>query len=266
MIVPVASLLIVTAAFPVLGGIAVLGASLRGQRKASLLLTRLGLIGGAVCGAILAVLLAREPESVSPTVQLSLWTWLSCSLPLSPSITFGLEATSIKACLVSLTGGLALIALWNAGSSTKSSLSDEAILTTSLLYAAGTIFAFAPNTAQALLGWAGISLLAVILIRLSHQQRPPQSRYNETTLARGTTTSGGELMTDRLMHRLRSLESTAGYLESLYLERVWRAFTGRWPDWAAEQTEVLEDRSVSIRLLAMTLGASVIWLTWLIGI
>lgn len=254
MMMPTTILLIATAAMATLSGLCVLLAVIQDQRQWALAIARLGLVGGAVCAGILAVLIGGETGSNAPVVQVPLWTWFSFSAGQTPSVTFGLEATSIKACLISLTGGLAFIGLWNADSQTKGTFSNNAILATSLLYAAGTVLIFAPNTVQALLGWGAVSLTAGALIRLSPQQSSANGRDD------GVATSG------KLIRVLQFLGNAAASLERIYIEYIWKSITRRFANWFGEQAEFLESSSITYQLLATVLGTSAILLTWLCGI
>ena len=216
------------------------------HRRSGLLLTRLNLAGAAICGVIVAVLLSRQTESSLSTVQLSLFNWFSFSGARSRAMTFGLEAIIAQG----LPGqpdrvGLSPdYALWNADSTTKMPISNDVILTTSLLSASGTIFVFAPNLIQALLGLGLISLSAAILIRLTR----PTTVHTE----------------GRLTRWLKSLGKFAGLLERIFSNSIWNTVMVRVPNWIAEEAELIENSSASIQLLATVLGiAAITLLTWL---
>ncbi len=249
------------AAIPLFSSMGVIVAILIGNRRTAFALTGLGLAGGFACGTVLAAILANGQEPALPIRQM-LWTWFSFSTSQSPSITFGLEATWIKAALVGLTGGLALIGLGSAITQRIKPLSEDLILSTSLLYAAGTVFVFAPSLAQALIGWACVSILAGILIRLSHRRAELDTKPSEFRALQST-----KLHTDNLGYGQggwpQLIEFVSQFVEQ-YFDRAWRAITMQFPGWVGEQTEVLESSPVSFQLLTTILCVSAILLTWLL--
>lgn len=254
--------LIATAAFPMLAAAGVVNADLFRKRHWTLPITQFGLAGGNVCGAILAVILVRGADPDSP-IRLTAWNWIALSFPQSPSISFGLEATWVKAGLVSLTGGIALIALLIAGTNKRRPISDDMVVTTSLLYAAGMVFVFAPNLAQALLGWGAVGITAGILIRLSKRDSNPRPNSLGAHSARYSILPPNEFNEGRNNHARRILEYVVTLLERA-CDQASYFFTGHFPNWLGEQAESLDKSSVSFQMLATVLGASAILLTWLL--
>ena len=137
------------------------------------------------------------------------------------------------------------------------------ILTTSLLDATGTIFVFAPNLEQALIGWCAVSLSAAILIRLSHQRIERHRDQFESD-------------TDHMIARPRRqfadgngnpFPELAGWLAAIVersVDRIGTAITRRVPNWLGEQVDHLESSPVSFQVLSAILGGSAILLTWLL--
>jgi len=265
MTVQASGLLIATAAFPLLASIGVLLTTYSGHRRLSTVTASVGFAGGIVFGAILAILLATANDADSSAIRVPLWTWFSFSLPQSVSVTFGLEATLIKAGSISLFGAFCMIAVWNANSNTKERLSDETLLATSLLYAAGTIFVLAPNMAQSLLGWGAVSFLAVILMRLSHRQsRLLQSKVQDGSSRTGTA-QASDVAGGNLVRKLQTVGSTVTSLERLFVDHIWHGLTHTFPNWLGELAEDSQIKtSVTLQQLVTVLGAAAILLTWLL--
>lgn len=234
--------LIATAIVPLAAAAAALIAGIKKRRDWCLRFARFECAAGAVCGLMLVLLLTQAKTPAQRTIRLPLWEWFSFAVPGAPAVVFGLDANAIKAAAFSLMGGLALIGLWRADSDKQQRLSDDAILTTALLYAAGAVFVFAPNTAQEFFGWASTSFLAATLIHLSHRHTPPQVD---------------------LLHRLHSIGSITASLEQRFATHVWQPVTKSFPSWLVEQIQVLEQSCTSMQLLAASLGGSVILLSWL---
>lgn len=256
-------LLIACAALPVLASIGVIVTTCNGYQRMSRVIACLGFAGGAVLGAILASILALATDAETAVVHVSLGTWFSFSLPQSPSMMFGLEATKIKAGMISLLGAFTLIAVWNAQSKSKETLSTDAWLATSLLYGAGTIFVFAPNTAQSLFGWGAVSCLVVILMRLSHQHLPPgngQANRTQPTSSQTREVTGGNLI-----GKFEAIGSIANGMERFWSDRLWPGLTIAFPNWVGEQAETaMGVDSIALERIISVLGTAVILLTWLL--
>ena len=263
--IPATGLLIATAMVPLLAFIGVLFATIVGQRRLNVIIACLGFAGGTACGTILAALLANASDADSSMIQVYLWTWISFSLPQSPSIMFGLEGTVIKAGVIGFFGILALIAVWNINSRTKEPLSDDALLATSLLYAATTIFALTPNPVQAILGWCAASLSAVILMRLSHPQSQAVQSNTQFNTPRTAARQTSDIAEGNLDRRLQILGSAVAFLERIYVSHIWCGVTKAFPNWIAEQVEDSRiDRSSTLQRLFTVTGAAAILLTWLL--
>jgi hypothetical protein len=276
-----ASLLIVTAVFPVVGAAGVLVAMGFGgddstfttlpppvvaeparYRFWAMLFAQLGFWGGTVCGGILAALMASGTASAGPIMRLSLCQWVAFAVPQSPSIEFGLETTWIKAALMSFMGLLVSIAVWSAHSSTRRRFSDDALLATSLLYAAGVFFVFAPNTAQALLGWTAVSALTAILMRLARERFPITD--GDDHLATERSRSFARAMPEgTFARRLEILGAIAAFVERTFEVYVWKTVTTTWLNWCGEQLEALEESTASFQRMTIVLWASAILLTWI---
>ena len=233
------------------------------RRRLSFALGQMGFLSGAVSSAILAGLLAQQTDPELQSVHVSLLTWLSFSTPQSPSLTFGLEATWIKASLISLVGWLAMIAVWNVRAQSKERIFDDTLLATSWLYAAGTVFAFAPNTPQALLGWGAVSLLAGTLMRQSHQQVRSLPNDTERAFPYPNLPQPNAVFEGKWRRRLQVVGSSVAFLERFFVDRIWLPITNTFPNWLGEQAEVIENSSDSVQLVVTVLGAFAILLTWL---
>ena len=253
-------LLISSAAFPLMSGIVALIVMLLGHRDVVLMVSRIGFAGGAVSGTVLSWQLRGQSESALTEIVLPLWTWFSFSVTNSPSVSFGLMATWVKAAVIGLGGGLALIATRNANSQTRDRLSDDAILVTSLTYAAGAIFVFAPNAVQGFMGWTAVSILALILIRLSHESEISKP---EATATSSTSKVVPSQPVERSARPMQTFGSVIVILERFFSQRIWNASIVRMPNWLSEQLEVIENAPLSIQLLASALGTFAILLTWL---
>ena len=253
-------LLIASATFPIMSGIVALIVMLLGHRDLALMVSRIGFAGGTVSGAVLSWQLKCQSEPTLAEIVLPLWTWFSFSVANSPSVTFGLMATWVKAAVIGLGGGLALITTRNANSRMKDRFSDDAILVTSLIYAAGVIFVFAPNAVQGFMGWAAVSIFAMILIRLSHEAGTSTS---ESTVTSSTCKVVYPQAVERFARPLRTFGSVIVILERFFAQKFWNATIIRMPNWISEQLEVVENAPLSIQLLASALGTFAILLTWL---
>ncbi len=250
--------LIAAAAFPILGAIGSLAGILFQSPRWGFAAARTGLIGGCLCSAVLAVLLYSNDFNVLPSVHVLNWTWFSMSNPRPISLTFGLQATWIKALLVSLFGGVVLAKQFSLGVRGGRSLSENVSLVDSLLCVALTSFFYAPNLAQSLLGWLAISLVVSLLIRLSRESVDlPQARSGRFSMPTG------ESVVADANRGIQPLAYSLSVVERFIQERVWRGVVKRFPDWLGEQAEVIEESTVSFQVLAIILGSFAVLLTWL---
>lgn len=255
--------LMATAACVILGGIATLIAFQFGRRRLSFLLATVETLAGFAGATVLAVMLSQSADSGPFVVSSPIWNWFSFSGPRALAIGFGLEATGIKAGLIGLIGLIAFIVLVSGYHRKQYPLSDQVILAISLLYAGGVIFMFAPNLAQALLGWAAISLLSGILIRLA-KSRAPSERIDTQGRSASSIESPATKIFDRIPdHRPNRITASLDVLERFFVQRIWRALTIRLPASIAEQLESVEGTSLSFQLAATVLCAFAVLLTWL---
>lgn len=251
------ALLISSLAIPLAGSVAVFTAQSLGERRWAVVLAKLGVAGGAVSGIVLAIMLAGR-QGDAATVRLWFWNWLTFSWPQAPTITFGLEATVVKASLAGLTGILAFVALWKGASNRQQPLSDDAVLMISLLYLAGIWFVIAPNFAQSLTGWAGIAVSAVILIRISHQPETSAVGSESQSTAKQVRPAGqGPAIPELVKFAVEGLEW--GF------DQIRMNLIHRFPNWVVEQIELIDVGSTSTQLLAVLLGTTAILLTWLLN-
>ena len=274
------SLVIATGGFALLGALGGVSGVLSHRPVWGRAAAQLGMIGGCLCGAVLAVWLLRNPSSDPSSMRVIVWRVVSFRVPRPLALDFGFQATWISASLVSLVGGLILLAEWSFEIRNKVSLSNDAKLTSSLLYAAITSFLLAPNLAQSLLCWGAVSLWVITLIRLSR---------TKTQLARIDRTSSSKLLAMTLMQPVAFIGETqktnssaspeissdngtpAGQLLahllrrfSEPLERLWRGLIDTLPNWLGEELESLSDCSESVQILAAVSGSFAVMLTWLL--
>lgn len=251
--------LVAGAAFAILGAGTALVAFQFEQRKLSFALSVVGPAGGCLCAGIVAALLASGTESVPPVVSLPIWTWFSIEKPHALTVGFGLEATAMKASMIAVTGLIAFIALLAGYFRKQKPLSEGVVLATSLLYASGVTFAFAPDLAQALLGWAGISLLASILIHLTRVHIPRTGIDLEQRSASKMEFASKEGNLDR-----QAITAALTRIERFFHDRVWRGMTLHFPASIAEQLESIESTPVSFQIAATILCGFAVLLTWLV--
>ncbi len=251
--------LIAAAAFPILGAIGLLIGTLFEFQRWGVAAARTGFAGGCIGSAVLVILLYSHEFNVLPSVQVPMWTWFSMTDPRSISLSFGLQATWVKALLDSLLGGVLLAKQLSIGVRTRPSLSENLSLVESLLYVALTSFLYAPNLAQSLLGWLAISVLAGLLIRLTRESVDPHqarsSRFSKTS---------SETIVDETNLGIPCLAFSLLFIERFVQERFWRDIMKRFPDWLGEQVEIVEESTDSFQVLATILGSFAILLTWLI--
>ena len=237
--------LIAAAMFPILGAIGSLIGTLFEFPIWGFTAARTGLVGGCICSAVLAILLYSNDFNVLPSVHVSTWTWLSMTSPRPISLAFGLQATWIKAFLVSLLEGVLLAKQLSIGVRGRRPLSENVRLVDSLLGVALTSFLFAPNLAQSLLGWFAISLLASLLIRLSRESvATDQIRSGRLSMP---STENVVAETGLGIPRLAVSFSV---VERFMQGRIWHGIVKRFPDWLGEQVEVIEESTVSFQVLA----------------
>ena len=251
--------LMAAALFPLLGAVGSLAGTLFQFPGWGLAAARLGLVGGILCSAVLAYLLSSGQFNFLPSVHVSTWTWFSMTVPRLTSFVFGMEATWIKACLVCLLGGVMLGNEIYLDNQENRPLSENARLVDSLLFFALTIFLYAPNLPQSLLGWLAISLLVSILIRLSRESVDLQ----QTRSVWFSTKSSEAGVTDA-NRGIQRLAFSLSFVERFVGDRIWRGISKNFPDWLGEQIEVIEGSTVSFQILGTILGSLAILLTWLI--
>jgi hypothetical protein len=129
-----------------------------------------------------------------------------------------------------------------------------------LIYAAAAIFVFAPNAVQGFLGWAAVSIFALILIRLSHESEI--SKF-EATSTSSTSKVVHPQPVERFARPVQTFGSVIVILERFFAQKICYASIIRMPNWLTEQLEVIENAPLSIQLLASALGTFAILLTWL---
>lgn len=239
------ALLIASAAFPTIAAVGSLISALCGNRILALRIARLGSAGGTISAGFLTILLSQQQSGLNAGIRSPVWTWFSFSSPQSPSISFGLTATALNAGLVCLFGILALYFLSKANLNPDRRLALDDVVAGSFLYLGGTLFVFAPNTAQAFLGWCVVSLLAAFQLRKSRDGRKQERPTH-------------------IWNRLQNAGNAFESLERFWLDAIWQPITRRFPDWLTEQAEEVDTRSNSLQILATVLGTSVILLTWLL--
>ena len=242
--------LVATVSFPVLGAIGSLIGVLTQRTAWGLACSHLGLGGGSLSAAFLAVLLLGSDDSPPLVVTLPAWAWLTIPRPRQLSLEFGFEATWIRSTLASLIGFGILMAVWTARVRKRPLVFENVQLTNSLLYAAVMGFLFAPNLAQSLLGWGVISLLLSVLIRIA------SGPGSVTTSSNGMTSTSGESI--RILTQI--LQRIGGFV----VERLGRGLAQTFPCWVGEQFELIEESPITTQLLAVVLCSSAVLLTWLI--
>lgn len=225
---------------------------------------RLGMIGGSVCGMVLAVILFNR-QAESPAVRIVLWTLLSFQSPQPLAFEFGLEATWLKAALVGLAGLFFLMEL-SFVSRRKELLSDDARLARSLLYCAITSFSLSPNLAQSLLSWGAAGFLIRFLI-CPNLLIPTSLRSNnvenfERSRRFGSSDLAGKSSFALESQSLLTLSHVLQRITAMF-ERGWKAFGCDLPNWLAEQSEIIAQQSDSVQILAAHLGMFTVLLTWL---
>ncbi|WP_373653100.1 hypothetical protein [Schlesneria sp. DSM 10557] len=230
-----------------MGAIASLTCFMLGRNAWSLVATHLGVLGGTLCAAILAVLLTGGNSSEPALVTLPKFTWLTVPNPRQFSLEFGAEATLIKALLVTLIGGGILLTAWSISLRKCPPLPENVQVTCSLLFASTMGFLFSPNLPQSLLSWGVVSLLLSVLIRILSGPAVSSSP--------GKTTA-----------RLRGLTHGLQWIGEKLCKPVGRGAMISLPNWISEQFEVIEASPISVQLLAVVLGAAAVLLTWLIVI
>ena len=245
--------------FSLLGALGSLGGTVFQFPNWGLAAVRLGLIGGILCSAVLTFLLFNLEFNTLPSVHISVWAWISMTLPRQTSLVFGLATTWVKACLASIVGGVLLAHQFHADAKMGRKSSENIRLVDSLLYLALTTFLYAPNLAQSLLSWLAISFLICVLIRMpsesNESQRSRSLRFSRESREENITD------TNRGVQRLsRTLSIIARFVR----ERVWAGIVRNIPNWLGEQLEVIQESTVAFQLLATILGSFAVLLTWLI--
>lgn len=259
MITPSEIWLIAAAVFPILGGVGSLVGIFARFPNWGFAASRTGLIGGCVCSAVLAILLYSNEFHALPSVHVSMWTWFSMTIPRPIILAFGLQTTWIKALLVSLFGGLIIAKQISIGVQRRQPLSENACLLDSMLYVALTVFLYSPNLAQSLLGWLAISLLVVILIRLSRES----TDTHLTRSGRFSIPSAETVMSEK-KQGIQRLAFPLSVVERFIQGRIGRGALNGFPDWLGKQVEVIEESTTSFQVLATILGAFAVLFTWLI--
>ena len=285
-------LLLATALIAVFGAIgSLVGTSLR-KLAWGIAAANSGLVGGMTCGAILAIVLIQYGPADPTAIRVFLGRWVTFRGPQSLTLEFGLEATWLKAFIVSVLGGILFLgqrpAGWIPGPTGSHSLSLEPIesgqpnvgrtdkppavtshttrvtvsehvnLSISMFYAAAAFFILAPNLPQALLSWGVMSLIAVVIIRLIGV-----STGQETSTA--TSIRSQPEGYESASRRPSALRNTIQRLEQTGFVGAWHVMSQRLPGWLGEQAEIIEQSSVPIQLLATASGAFAILLTWILN-
>ena len=256
---------------------------------------RWGIRCACLFSAVLAGLLASQPQTEITTAATGLWTVFSLEEPRPLSLDFGLQATWSTATLVTLAGGLFL--LWEKHIETRDQrpLTDKARLANRLLYLAITTFFLSPNFHQSLFSWGCLSLLGFLAIRLTPPTADPGASEKTETIfnpQQGDTFSASQPPIGRMTASatsssrdsfrdtplFRDTRDAPGHQESGFLgglsrlldrisrgaQQGWTLMTATVPNLLGEQAEFLEESSDSVQLLATTLGLFSILLTWLL--
>jgi hypothetical protein len=165
--------------------------------------------------------------------------------------------------LISLTGLIFAIALFKKSLQKQSPLSAGMVQLVSCLMIAVLTFVFAPNLAQALLGWAAVSFLTAALIRLSRHE----ALLASTSAGDGSGTGSGRVSrpgADQTTSQWRRLlAGMAGSLELAISNQVLRRITVQFPAWLMSQFELVESGTLTLQITTALLFASAILLTWL---
>lgn len=239
---------------------------------------RWAFLGGSVCALGLAAVLFNDPVK-SRSIQIILWKLFSFQEPDPVALEFGLDATWIKAAIVSLIGALFFLSEWSMPLQEKESQSDDVRLARSFLYLAITSFLLSPNLPQSLLSWGASALLVRSLVRPPMPSNsPPGSKVGvgklndsrpaapSTTVTvlpeRRTATSVDTSPTAFESHRWQILFRGLRQISERF-EQVWVAITFDIPNWLGEQSEILCQQSDSILLLGTVSGMFAVLLTWL---
>lgn len=257
-------LLIVAAVIPITCGIGAALAVASGMRTTALTLGRIGFAGGAVFGIVLAWMLKVGPGGVEQEIHLRGWTWFSFPGAYGPTVKFGLAATWTKSLAMGIGGLLALLTTWSANSSAPRRLSDNALISATMLYASSAVFVFSPNAVQGFIGWAAVSLFAAVLLRLARNQwensdagQPIRINSAQTSLSK--TPTGNVIL--RLLEAMGKL---VVMLERVFAGPIGETTFRRIPVWTAEQLDLIECSPLSTQLIVAVLGAFAVLLTWLI--
>jgi hypothetical protein len=252
---------------------------------------RWGIRCACLFSAVLAGLLASQPQTEITTAATGLWTVFSLEEPRPLSLDFGFQATWSTAALVTLAGGLFL--LWEKHLETRDQrpLTDKARLANRLLYLAITTFFLSPNFHQSLFSWGCLSLLGFLAIRLTPPTADPAANEKPESICvpqqgdsfatswppigRMTTSATSSF---RDTPSFRDTRDAPGHQESGFLgglsrlldrisrsaQQGWTLMTATVPNLLGEQAEFLEESPDSVQLLATTLGLFSILLTWLL--
>lgn len=244
--------LTIAASGALLGSTVTLIAVLAGGTRIAFLAAVIGMAVACFGNAIVAAQLAGDHDAV---VRVFVGTWMSFAVPRSPAIVFGLETTFYKSLFVAVVGTILLFALWATTKRQSDSLEEDQILSISLLYAGATLFVFAPNLFQALVGWCLVSLLTGVLIRLA------RGRFLSNAVQTIPLGEKPASLVDRL---IRTIARGAEFSERMVVDSIWKPLTCGLPNWVAEQVDHLQHETVSLQLIATAVGAFAVVLTWLI--
>jgi hypothetical protein len=211
----------------------------------------------------LAIVLGQVNDANASEISVRLWTWFYLSTPHGLSIDFGLEATWVKAALISLVGLISTMILLRKSIQKESPLSDGMAQFVSCLNLAAVIFVFAPNLAQALLGWTAVSFLTAALIRLARHEAmlASASAGDDSSTRFDQKRRPGADQTENQWRQL--LAGMADSLEMAINHRALRQITVQFPAWLMSQIELLESGSMTLQITTALLFASAILLTWL---
>jgi hypothetical protein len=259
MIMHMSHILLATAVVPFIAALGVCVAQLYRNRRWAMRLTVVEMLSGMTGSVVLAALL-RPHDDAPETVNVILWNWFSFSTLSGPSMAFGLEATALNSCLLAVTSVVALVLLWKGSRDLQQPLSDDCIMCAAALYIAGMVFIYSPNLPQSLIGWVAISVLTMILFRLSKQNPlsanvSPMPEFSRTSPVNAVS-SGGSPAWRTMIVLIEGLE----WVLTATRDRLTKSF----PSWVLEEVELIERGPISVQLLAAMLGTSAILLTWML--
>lgn|GEM_PF-6409507 len=244
--------LVVATGGALLGSIVTLVTTLADRARAAFIAAATGMAVACISSAVVAFQMSGDHDAL---VHVFAGNWISFAIPRAPAIAFGLEATFYKSAFVAVVALIFLVALWATTAGGSETGTENQILSISLLFAGATVFVFAPTLFQALIGWCVVSLLTGVLIRLARGTRSSQS---------GQPVPIEEPRVGLVDQLFLTIARAAEFGERLFVARVWKLAMSRLPFWVAEQADHLQHETISLQLIAMSIGAFAIVLTWLI--